>query len=423
MPRPYLYHVWDDGKFEGKPDFSSITRNDVPNVAINGIVPPGGVTKEFYSLVRDFAALRKEGVEKGIVDAGVVDAGTSAKGRAIPALKVGKGNRHKVIFTGAHHSREWVSVEIPYYVAEYLVRNYKDEPTSYKERLIKKLVDTRTIWFIPMVNPDGHMYTVTNDRMWRANRRNAQHPGMTITRHWTADGRLSRTLEPGGRTETIEVPEGSALGVDINRNYPTQEWGIETGKDGYVKTSRNPAQSGQNSIWCGPSAGSEPETKAISELMERERFRASITYHNYSQLFLYPDAARDDDFVQDVGKGMHSLINETANPHYEYQAGSALYETTGDAMDFSFEKSPGRPSFTPELRPPHDAPDEIRFSGLPEDQLEPCFKENLGAALALINCAGRERAPLNATNTVISGNLVDMAVRMNCWEVFKGWQP
>lgn len=422
MARPYRYHIWDDERFEGKPGYASI-KLEVPKVPVGGKVPKKKDAKEFYSLVRDFAGLRTEGAAKGIVDAGVVDVGTTSEGRIIPALKLGKGARHKVLFTGAHHSREWVSVEIPYYVAEYLIRNYQEAPGTYKERLIKKLVDTRTIWFIPMVNPDGHVHTVLKERMWRANRRNAPYPALSITRHWTEDGRLSRTLQPGGHTETFEVPEGNAMGVDINRNYPTQEWGTETGKGGYVKTSRHPDDSGANSIWCGPSAGSEPETKAISDLMMKERFRASITYHNYSQLFLYPDAAKEDDFVLDVGKGMHSLINESANPPYEFQAGSDLYETTGDAMDFSYEQSPGRPSFTPELRPPHDAPEPIRFSGLPEDQLEPCFKENLGAALALINCAGRNRAPQNSTNTVISGSLVDVAVRMNCWEVFKGWQP
>ena len=92
-------------------------------------------------------------------------------------------------------------------------------------------------------------------------------------------------------------------------------------------------------------------------------------------------------------------------------------------MEFAFEQSPGRPTFTPELRPAEGAPDAHIFSGLPENQIEPCFKENLGAALAIINCAGRDRAPSNRTNTTITGNLVDIAVRMNCWEVFKGWQP
>lgn len=419
MARRFLYHVLDDASFDSVGAFESVSLS----VPVNSRTPTRRrENKDFRSLVRDFAQLRIEGAAKGIVDADVTDIGQSAEGRAIPALKVGKG-RHKVLFTGAHHSREWVSVAVPYYVAEYLVLNYKETPENYKERLIKKLLDTRTIWFVPMANPDGHAFTTSQNRMWRANRREVHFPDFQITRHWRPDGRLAPSPVVGGTTETLDIAAGSAVGVDINRNYPTNEWGQETAKDNRPRTSRNPADSGANSIWCGPSAGSEPETSALVDLIRRESFRANISYHNFSQLLLYPDAARDDAFVQDVGQGMGELINETASPPYTYQAGSALYETTGDSMDFSYEQSPGRPSFTPELRPPHDAPDAHIFSGLPEDQIEPCFKENLGAALALINCAGRERAPRGRADVAITGNLVDIAVRMNCWEVFKGWQP
>jgi hypothetical protein len=157
--------------------------------------------------------------------------------------------------------------------------------------------------------------------------------------------------------------------------------------------------------------------------MAKEKFRASITYHNFSQLILYPDAAETDKFVQAVGNGLKELTNEFAGSPYKYESGSALYKTTGDAMEFAFETSPGRPSFTPELRPAEDAPEEHIFSGLPEDQIEPCFRENLGAALALINCAGSNSAPSAGHNVTVTGNLVQVAVNLNCWQVFKGWKP
>lgn len=423
MPRPYRYHVWDDASFDGGAAFGESTLR-VPLVPIQGRAPAGRESKTFYSLVRDFAELRREGAAKGIVDAGLTEIGTTSLGNSIPVLKVGKGTRHKVLFTGAHHSREWISVEIPYYVAEYLVQNYQDNPANFKERLIKRLVDTRTIWFVPMVNVDGHIHTVTTDRAWRANRRLAPFPDTTIRRFWTPEGLLRPTSQPGGRDDPpFVVPAGSAMGVDINRNYATGEWGRETGIGFQVMTSRNPNDAGADSIWCGPSPVSEPETRAVTDLIRSEGFRASITYHNFSQLLLYPDAAEHDGFVQSVGGGMGELINETASPPYTYQRGSELYETTGDVMDFCYEQVPGRPTFTPELRPPENAPEAIHFSGLPEDQIEPCFRENLGAALALINCAGRNRAPRGRADVAISGRLVDIAVRMNCWEVFRGWQP
>jgi carboxypeptidase T len=418
MTRPFLYHVWDLPGFDDVGPFESI-RVDVPTI-LDPAIKEG---KRFYSLRRDFEALRLEGVTKGIVDDTVTEVGTSSQGREIWALKVGKGNRHKVLFTGCHHAREWISIAVPYYVAEYLIKNYTDTPTNAQERRIKKLVDTRVIWFIPMVNPDGHMFTIQNDRRWRPNRRSQHIAAFNITRNWTADGRLTPSLITGGHTEIIGVPEGDYIGVDINRNYAATRWGIETAKDNGVKTSRDPRNSLANSIWCGPSAGSEPETEAISTLIQSQGFRSSITYHNFSQLILFPDASSTDDFVQDVGKGMAELVNETASPPYTYESGSTLYETTGDAMEFSFEQSPGRPTFTPELRPPESAPPAHYFSGLPEDQIEPCFKENLGAALALINCAGANKAVKNRSSIVFTGNFVDIAVRMNCWEVFKGWVP
>jgi hypothetical protein len=221
MPRPFLYHVWDLPQFDSVGEFASVTKK-VPGL----LKPKAKESKRFYSLKRDFAALRKEGVAKGIVDPSVESIGLSAEGREILCLKVGNGSKHKVIFTGAHHSREWISVEIPYYVAEYLIRNYKDAPTTAKEARIKKLVDNRTIFFIPMSNPDGHMHTIETFRMWRPNKRKVHMPASTLVRHFTKDGDISPVAVPGGKTETIEIKEGDYQGVDINRNYPTKEWGV-----------------------------------------------------------------------------------------------------------------------------------------------------------------------------------------------------
>lgn len=430
MARPYLYHVWDDPKFDSVGPFASV------EIKVPGLITAASSeTKKFYSLKRDFEELRKEGAAKGIVDPSVVALeGKSSEGRELWALKLGKGGRHKVLFTGAHHSREWISVAIPYYVAEYLIRNYKDAPANEKERRIKSLVDNRTIWFVPLCNPDGHDFTLKTNRNWRPNRRVIPMTAFTITRHWTPAGDMSPTPVPGGTTETIDVPDGNYTGTDINRNYPVSVWGHETGKRtpsgrSDMRTSldprpRAPSVTEENSVWCGPSAGSEPETKAIAALIDKEGFRASVSYHSFSQLLLWPDTAIGDKFVEAVGNGMGELINETASPKYKIgPAGKVIYEVTGSAMDYSYEKSPGRPSYTPELRPAEDGPREHHFSGLPEDQIEDTLKENLGAALAIIGCAGANSASKAGHTITVTGNLVNVAVNLNCWQVFKGWTP
>jgi hypothetical protein len=416
MARPYFYHVWHHPDFDDLPAFASAT------LSVKKFSGTGTEFDTFYSLKKDLEELRKEGKAKGIVDDSVVSIGKSSEvweqndekhqGREIWALKVGLGSDHKVLFTGNHHAREWISVEIPYLVAEYLIQNYTDSPTNEKERRIKHLLLNREIWFVPMVNPDGHFYTTKVNRNWRPNRKTYNLPAGTVSR-------------PASKGGDVSYDAGPYTGVDLNRNYATADWGVETfDNDGFVATSRNPQDGGENSIWCGMAPSGENESGAVDSLVRREGFRASISYHSYSQLLLYPEAARSDDFVQWVGEGMRDLIKEKGNP-YAYSSGNELYPTTGSLMDFSYEKDSGRPSYTPELRPPHPPPNEAHtFSGLPKEQIEPCFHENLGAALAMINSAGHdtEAAPTGWQVTLSSEAITGQVVQ-NSWEVFKGWAP
>jgi carboxypeptidase T len=402
IARASHYHVWDHPGF-GPAALGEATLT-IPALGA------GTESRRFYSLKRDMAELRRRGAAKGIVDAGVISVGNSTQGRELCALKVGLGSAHKVLFTGCHHAREWISVEVPYLVAEYLIETYTNNPSTEKEKRIKHLLHNRQIWFVPMVNPDGHMHTVTVNRNWRANRNS----------HVMAAGTQARSGAHGG---PVSWPAGTYTGVDINRNYATANWGTETFDGADPTTSRNPRDGGADSIWCGVAASGESESQAIDALIRAQAFRASITYHNFSQLLLFPDAAAGHAYVQWVGRGMRDLVNAGGNP-YTYQSGSALYETSGDLMDFSFERCPGRPTYTPELRPQETDPAAWFFSGLPEGQILPCFNENLAAALALINCAGHDASAasrtLNLTTAMPAAR--GQAVRP-CWEVFRGWTP
>src|SRR5437867_2868892 len=130
MTRPFHYHVWHRAAFDPLPAWAS-SAISVPT--LSGV---GTESRTVYSLKKDMNDLRAEGKAKGIVDDSVVDVGRSsvAPGKELWALKVGNGSAHKILFTGCHHAREWISVEVPYLVAEYLIRNYRDPPTTDKER-------------------------------------------------------------------------------------------------------------------------------------------------------------------------------------------------------------------------------------------------------------------------------------------------
>ena len=406
MARPYLYHVWHLPSFDALPPFSSV---DINCPRLSG---RSTETKTVYSLKKDMEELRRIGRTKGIVDDSIVRVGVSTENLDLWALKVGTGDSHKVLFTGDHHAREWISVEIAYLAAEYLILNYVDPPTNEKEKRIKHLLMNRQIWFVPMVNPDGHRITITANRSWRPNNKSYDLPARTF-----------EAEDIDGNRRTISHPAGVFTGVDINRNYGTNTWGKETFHRGHAMSSADPRDSGPNSVWFGPSANSEAEGAVIAALMRRENYRSSITYHSYSQLLLYPDRAAGDAYVQAVGHGMNDLIAERGNP-YSYETGSALYPTTGDLMDFSYQISPARPTYTIELRPRHPPASRSHvFSGLPESEIEPCFKENLPAALALINSAGFDVQPdRDSCNVQVAAATLCQAVR-NCWEVFQGWVP
>jgi carboxypeptidase T len=267
--------------------------------------------------------------------------GRSVENRPIWALRIGerKGSLGRVLFMGCHHAREWIAVEVPFRLAQELVEQ-ADDPK------IAGWLSVSEIWVAPMVNPDGHEHCRTGERLWRKNRR--------------------------------RNPDGS-IGVDPNRNYGYM-WGTLN-----VPTSSHVPS---DETYVGPRAFSEPETRAVRDLVAREMFRGVITYHSYSQLILYPWGYTDKlvtdphdregmiglaNEMRDLMKGVHGVV-------YTAQQSSALYPTAGDTTDWTYGEY-GIPSFTIELRP------KSHLEGgfiLPASQIGPTWEENRPAAFRFI---------------------------------------
>jgi carboxypeptidase T len=267
--------------------------------------------------------------------------GRSLEDRPIWALRIGerRPSEHKLLFMGCHHAREWVSVEVPYLLAEHLVNNADQPP-------VRQWLQRGEIWVAPMVNPDGHEFSRTQDRLWRKNRRT------------NFDG---------------------SIGVDPNRNYGYM-WGTLN-----ISTSSHVPS---DPTYVGPRAFSEPETRAVRNLVASELFRGVITYHSFSQLILYPwgytsqpiPDASDLSTMTKLAKRMQQLIRGVHGITYTPQQSSQLYLTAGDTTDWTYGEY-GIPSFTIELRP-----DSVQNGGfiLPPEQIEPTFEENLPAAMEFI---------------------------------------
>ena len=308
-----------------------------------------GVNGAFHSypeLERDLMALADS--YPGLAQ--VMDIGDSLEQRNIYALWISDNvglqeNEPSVIFLGCHHAREWISVEVPYLLGKYLVENYSSDPE------VKRLVDNSDIWIVPLVNPDGLEYSIHFYRYWRKNMRN------------NGDG---------------------TYGVDLNRNY-----GYRWGWDNQGSSPHTASE-----VYRGPGPFTEPEIQAVRSLFEQQDFQALVTYHNYSQVILYPwgyteEASDQEGLLSALGNEMSRLMEQVGGRYYGAErAGAGFYLTNGDTTDWSFGVY-GIPSFTIELPPDSSITGEF-FNA--ESDIQPIFDENLPAALYLIDWCIQEHS-------------------------------
>ncbi|MCP4604079.1 MAG: hypothetical protein GY847_26750 [Proteobacteria bacterium] len=126
----------------------------VPDIAAQIPVSPDVREKnQYYDYAEMVDAVKK--VESSYpAIAKVFAIGTSTEGRDILAVKISDNvdvdeNEPEILFDAAIHGNEWTGIEVAVYLIKYLTNNYKSDDE------LKKLVDTREIWVVPMVNPDG----------------------------------------------------------------------------------------------------------------------------------------------------------------------------------------------------------------------------------------------------------------------------
>ncbi|MBE0662767.1 MAG: carboxypeptidase regulatory-like domain-containing protein [Bacteroidales bacterium] len=262
------------------------------------------------------------------------------------ALKVSSNveldeDKPAVFYMGAHHAREPLSTEVTFYILNHLLQQYGTDPD------ITNSINTKEIWFVPIVNPDGHKIVLDQiDQNWRKNIR---------------DNNSNGQLTPGSFST---YPDG----VDPNRNY-----GWEWGGQG---SSATPS----SMLYRGPSAFSEPEVQAMRDLMLDRHFVAGITYHTYSQLVLWPygyvsnAVAPDATALAALGTQMAQTIPKLNGGTYTPQPSWALYPAAGVTDDYAYGEH-GIFCYTIELA--------TQFIP-PQSQVIQICEDNLEAALILL---------------------------------------
>jgi len=231
--------------------------------------------------------------------------GTSYKGRQLWAAKVSDNvaddeAEPEVLFDGLHHAREHITLEQTIDVLHFLADGYGAD-----ER-VTAAVDSREVWIVFALNPDGAEYDLTGDpyRAWRKNRQ--------------------------------PTPGSSKIGTDLNRNYD-YHWGCCGGSSG------KPASLN----FRGRRPFSAPETRALRDFVQSrvvggwQQIRTHITFHSNGQLILWPYGYTKTNVPADMSGNDHAAFvamgkRMAALNGYRPQQSSDLYITDGDQIDWLY---------------------------------------------------------------------------------------
>lgn len=272
-----------------------------------------------YAWVRNLAASYPSLVSTFVL-------GTSYEGREILGIKIraNRGATKEFFFNGGIHSREWVSPPTVLYMANELVTKYNSDAN------VTAIVNGLDLTIIPVLNPDGYVFTHSGDRLWRKNR------------------------EPNSGSVCV--------GTDLNRNWPFQ-W--NTGG-----SSNSPC----SDSYHGPSSQSAPETKAVIAYLNsvRSRLAGYIDFHAYSQLLMYPwgyteQLPADNANFKRVGEAAANALAAVYGTRFDVgNIANIIYVASGSSVDFTYGSLNVKWSYAYELR------DQGRYGFLlPADQIIP----------------------------------------------------
>ncbi|KAL2161798.1 hypothetical protein VTH06DRAFT_7582 [Thermothelomyces fergusii] len=244
-------------------------------------------------------------------------AGNSFEKRPIQCIhaygRSGPGLHPAIVFLGTVHAREWITTMVTEYIAFSLLEHYRHDSD------VRHALDSFDFYIFPIVNPDGFIYSQTQDRMWRKNRQRQR--GTTC------------------------------VGRDLNRNWDVQ-WGMKGGA----------ATAPCRSTYRGSKPLDAPETRALAvelrAIKESQGVRLFIDWHAFGQLVMYPYGYSCEKKLPPFS-AVRWLAGELAEAMGKvhgsrYRAGTAcelLYPTSGDSADWAFDVLGADYAYTVELRP------------------------------------------------------------------------
>ncbi|MGJ9383985.1 M14 family zinc carboxypeptidase [Salipaludibacillus sp. CF4.18] len=263
--------------------------------------------KQIYSynqMLLDIKALKT--MYPSLIEEKVI--GESVEGRNIVAVKLGNGSK-EIMINGSHHAREHMTTNVVMKMLDSYAYAY-DRDQKIDGYDVRALLNDVSIWFVPMVNPDGVMLV---------------QEGLSSTKN------PIKMIGLNNNSRNFDSWKANINGVDLNRQYPALWDNIS------ALNSGGPRSEG----FKGYFPLSEPEARAVYNFTNQHNFATAVAYHSsgeviYSRLRANPQTRSVTNIVSDkTGYRVIDLSNSSSG---------------GGFSDwFALEK--GQAGITPEISP------------------------------------------------------------------------
>ncbi|CAF0760505.1 unnamed protein product [Adineta ricciae] len=251
--------------------------------------------------------------------------GHTHENRSIVVAKIGlipfQSRRRSVWLDGGIHAREWISTATVLYTIARLING-----TLARDPDIRILIDSYDFYFMPVVNPDGYVYTHDDiGKVWDTEEQQDQQ------RMWRKNRR----------------PHTDCPGVDLNRNFP------------FAWDNRGASKFPCEETYRGPYPESEPEVRAITSfiLKRRRYFHSFITLHAFGNFWMLPFSfttrIRPYDYHR-VERLLSQMNRLSSNTFKIGQSSTVLYPATGTSEDWAKAIAQIPHTFSVELPPSSD---------------------------------------------------------------------
>lgn len=262
--------------------------------------------------------------------------GSSILGIPLYTLSIGRG-QNKVMYNASHHANEWITTPVLMKFIEQYAAIYTGLDLPMLSGVAAQMYEKSTIYFVPMVNPDG-VDLVTG----------AIAPGSAVYENARAMNYL-RLPFPSGWKANIR-------GVDINVNYPA---GWEIARE--IKFSQGYTMPGPRD-YVGEYPLSEPESQAMAAFTRANDFSLTLSYHTQGEIIYW----RYLDYLPPKSYEIVQLLSRVSGYVYEdtpYASGHAGFKDW-------FIQEYNRPGYTIECG--------LGVNPLPISQFDRIYRDNIG---------------------------------------------